>query len=147
MTTYSGNCHCGLVKFTITLPGSIYDHNIANCNCSHCARNGSLFIYFPTKEIKYYSGEADLKGYSASFGFKVVEHMFCPQCGSSTGWKCIEPRIDNFPGVEAVNVRMLNNVDIEKLKLGPFDGRTKIGGEYELGKWYEKIQEKVEKEV
>ncbi|KAF9069186.1 Mss4-like protein [Rhodocollybia butyracea] len=103
MTTYSGNCHCGLIKFTVTLPGSIYDQVIANCNCSLCARNGSLYIYFQKKEeVKYFSGEADLKSYNADLGSnkRYLEHMFCPQCGSYTGWKCLEPPFELLPGVE-----------------------------------------------
>ncbi|KAF9072379.1 Mss4-like protein [Rhodocollybia butyracea] len=139
MKTYSGNCHCGLVKYTINLEGPIEEQNVTSCNCSHCSRNGSLYIFVPKKEMKYFSGETDLKGYS--FGDKNAQHKFCPQCGSSTSWHGIKPEF--LPGIEGVNIRMLNDVDISKLKLVPFDGRTKVGGEYEVGKWYEEKEERV----
>ncbi|KAF9069194.1 Mss4-like protein [Rhodocollybia butyracea] len=137
MTTYSGNCHCGLVKYTITLPGSIYEQDITSCNCSLCVRYGSLFVYFPKKEAKYFSGEGDLKKYSASFGSKLAHHRFCPQCGSYMGWQSVEPEASAFlPGVEGVNVRMLNDIDIAKLKIKPLNGLTGFGGDYEVGKWH-----------
>ncbi|KAF9069195.1 Mss4-like protein [Rhodocollybia butyracea] len=138
MTTYSGNCHCGLIKYTITLPGSIYEQTITSCNCSWCARQAALFIYFPKKEAKYFSGEDDRKSYNATLDpARAFKHKFCPQCGSYMGWQSTEPQPAAFlPGFEGINVRMLNDIDFSKLKLKLEDTRSKYG-EYEVGKWYE----------
>lgn len=52
--TYKGNCHCGLIKYTVTLPEALAPEGpgqIGKCNCSICTKNGmSLLIlhkHFP----------------------------------------------------------------------------------------------------
>lgn len=42
--TYEGNCHCGLVKYTVTLPEALAPEGagqIGRCNCSICTKNGT----------------------------------------------------------------------------------------------------------
>jgi hypothetical protein len=31
--TWNGSCHCGNVRFTLNLPGSLYDQDTTSCNC------------------------------------------------------------------------------------------------------------------
>jgi hypothetical protein len=45
--TYEGNCHCGNIKYTVTLPEALAPEGtgkIMRCNCSICTRNG-LYMY------------------------------------------------------------------------------------------------------
>ena len=51
------------------------------------------------------------------FNKNYFEHYFCPTCGTSV--------LVNADGKVGLNVRVLEGVQIEKLKLGePFDGRS-----------------------
>lgn len=38
---YSGNCHCGAIKFNAKIPELT---EVAKCNCSHCSK---VYIYSP----------------------------------------------------------------------------------------------------
>ena len=43
--TYEANCHCGNIKYTVTLPDALAPEGsgkINNCNCSICTKNGRL---------------------------------------------------------------------------------------------------------
>lgn len=42
-TTYHGNCHCGNIKYTATLPDALAPEGsgkINRCNCSICTKAG-----------------------------------------------------------------------------------------------------------
>ena len=42
--TYDANCHCGLIKYTVTLDEPLAPEgngDICNCNCSICTKNGT----------------------------------------------------------------------------------------------------------
>ncbi|KIK55659.1 hypothetical protein GYMLUDRAFT_834213 [Collybiopsis luxurians FD-317 M1] len=83
--------------------------------------------------MRYFSGEKDLQGYS--FGTKRAVHQFCPKCGSSIGSYSLDPEI--FPGIKAINVRMLNGIDLSKLEIITAVNGRAVGPEYEVGKWHE----------
>ena len=43
--TYRANCHCGLIKFTVTLDEALAPEgkgDIGHCNCSICTKNGTF---------------------------------------------------------------------------------------------------------
>lgn len=80
-TTYHGNCHCGLIMFTVTLPNPLNQSLITSCNCSICTRNGYLIVATKTENITWYAGEALLRTYR--FGNRNRVHKFCHQCGTS----------------------------------------------------------------
>jgi hypothetical protein len=46
--TYSGNCHCGLIKFTVKLLEALAPAGtgkINSCNCSICTKNGTIISF------------------------------------------------------------------------------------------------------
>jgi hypothetical protein len=80
LTPYPANCHCGAVKFTVRVP-SLINHEVNNCNCSICDRNGYLLLYPEREEVTFHSGFDTLSSYL--FATKQKPHKFCPICGSS----------------------------------------------------------------
>ncbi|PYI09130.1 hypothetical protein BO78DRAFT_337797 [Aspergillus sclerotiicarbonarius CBS 121057] len=121
-SVHKANCHCGAVRFTVTLSPPLHEYPVMNCNCSICSRNGYLLVYPNTKDFTLEKGEEVLKDHR--FNSRQVRHRFCGQCGSS----CFVQLPDPAPFV-CVNVRMFEEIDLDKLKLRKEDGRS-WKGEY-----------------
>ena len=113
MATHTGSCHCGKVRYTVE--GEIGD--VLECNCSHCSRKGFLLWFVPRATLKI-EGKPALTSYF--FNKHVIEHTFCPTCGTQPfGYG------KGRDGAEtaAINVRCLEDVDLASVKRVPFDGR------------------------
>lgn len=56
--TYSGSCHCGANTFTVPISPPLEDPEttVLNCNCSICAKNGSLLVFVPAASINWIKG-------------------------------------------------------------------------------------------
>ena len=115
MRKHSGSCHCGTVRCEVEAD---IDEAIA-CNCSICEKRGALLTFVGLPQFKLLSGEDALTDYQ--FNKKVVHHLFCSKCGVAPFARGVGPG-----GAEmiAVNVRCLDDVDIEALKIKPFDGKS-----------------------
>jgi hypothetical protein len=101
----NGSCHCGAVKFTITLA-----HGFASarrCTCSICRMRGAVAVTSTPGEFRITEGEDKLATYR--FNTMSAEHHFCTVCGIYTHHK----RRSN-PGQLGVNVACLEGVS-------PFD--------------------------
>ena len=111
--TYEGSCHCGAVKFEVTMAPP--DEAFAG-NCSICSRMGWLLAFVPAESFRMISGEDALRDYQ--FGKQNIHHVFCTTCGIrsfSRGKKQTgEPTF-------AVNLRCLKGFDATKLPVQTFD--------------------------
>ena len=110
----SGGCHCGHVRYEVTTDlGKVID-----CNCSICEKAGYLLTFVPTSAFKLVSGAEHLKDYQ--FNKKVIHHVFCDTCGTHSFARGAAP-----DGTEmiAINVRCLDNIDLNALTPTPFDGK------------------------
>ncbi|WP_313920131.1 GFA family protein [Tahibacter sp.] len=113
--TYEGSCHCGAVKFTVE--GEI-DGAMA-CNCSMCQRKGSLLWFVPRDALTVQAGEADLATYT--FNRHAIQHRFCPTCGIHPFGEGTDPKGNRMA---AINIRCLENVDLEAVPVQHVDGRS-----------------------
>ena len=111
--TYQGGCHCGRVRFRVTADLS----SVTECNCSMCTKKGILHIIVPRDQFELESGKDDLTLYTFNTG--VAQHMFCKHCGMHPFYV---PRSD--PDKVDVNVRCLDDIDIDALPLKRFDGKN-----------------------
>ena len=109
--TYRGACHCGRVAFEVR--GHV--EQVIDCNCSLCRRRGALWYAATESDLRILAGEPDLALYQ--FNTMTAKHYFCRHCGIHP---FIRPRLD--PTRWAVNVRCLDGVDLESLRVRPFDG-------------------------
>ena len=115
MRKYTGGCHCGRVRFAVETELK----PVITCNCSICAKRGSLFTFvMPGAVEPVAGGDEDLTPYE--FNNHVITHMFCPVCGILPYAKGTRP---DGQKMVAINVRALEGVDLDALEMTPFDGR------------------------
>ena len=112
--TYRGGCHCGNVRFDVTIDLT----QVVDCNCSICAKRGALWAFAPADDFALRAGDDDLTDYQ--FNKKILHHLFCRNCGVGSFSRGKSP---DGKEMVAVNVRCLDEVDITALKPAPFDGR------------------------
>lgn len=101
----TGQCHCGAVRFEVTLSDGF--NSIRRCNCSYCRMRGAVVVMAEMGGVKILDGEDVLTTYR--FHTKTAQHFFCSVCGIYTHH---QRRSD--PNLHAVNVACLNGVS-------PFD--------------------------
>ena len=89
------------------------------CNCSMCQRKGSLLWFLPRTALKLTTPPEKLSTYL--FNKHVIQHRFCPTCGIHPFGEGVAP---NGETMAAVNVRCLEGVDVEALKVKHFNGRA-----------------------
>lgn len=111
--TYRGGCHCGRVRFEVQTELN----RVSECNCSICGRKGYLHHMVPPDRFRLIQGEADLATYQ--FGTMRALHQFCRHCGVAAFYR---PRAN--PANYMINVRCLEDVDVESLERVAFDGRS-----------------------
>jgi hypothetical protein len=105
---WTGTCHCGAVRFTVTLVDGL--DNPRRCNCSLCRMRGAVVVSARVGDLTIESGADALHLYR--FNTMQAEHYFCSRCGIYTHHK----RRSN-PNQLGVNVACLAGVS-------PFDFET-----------------------
>ncbi len=113
---YKGSCHCG--NITVKVEGELMD--AMACNCSMCSRKGSLLWFVPRDNVKVTTkNEAEAGSYT--FNKHVIKHRFCKTCGIHPYGEGVDPKGNRMA---AINVRCLDAVDLDALKITHFDGRA-----------------------
>lgn len=113
--TYAGGCHCGNVRYEVKAAL----REVIACNCSICSKTGTLLILVPAEQFELVSGGDVLSDYQ--FGKKQIHHLFCPRCGIRSFSRGAGPEGRE---VYAVNVRCLDEVDLDTLEIRHFDGKS-----------------------
>ena len=114
MTTHTGGCHCGKVRFEVDAPAEI---SATECNCSICGKAGYLHLFVTREEFRLLRGGDALTTYTFNTG--AAKHHFCRHCGIKSFYV---PR--SHPDGVSVNVRCLDEATIERVDVTPFDGRN-----------------------
>lgn len=112
---YQGSCHCGQIAFEVE--GDIPE--VMSCNCSMCQRKGTLMWFVPRDSIKLLTPPENMSTYT--FNKHVIQHRFCSTCGIHPFGEAPAP--DGQP-MAAINVRCLEGIDVEALKVKHYDGRN-----------------------
>ena len=108
--TLDGSCHCGTVKFTVTLTEG--PASARRCTCSICRMRGAVAVTSTPADFRLTQGENKLATYR--FNTRTAEHHFCSVCGIYTHHK----RRSN-PKQLGVNAACLKGVS-------PFDFRELV---------------------
>ncbi len=117
-TTYTGGCHCGAVRFEVSMPRP---ETLYACNCSLCGRMGWLLAFVPGSDFKLLSGEDALRDYQ--FAKRHIHHLFCGECGVRSFGHGRNKTDDGE--TYSVNVRCLDDNDsLLELPVHQFDGRS-----------------------
>jgi hypothetical protein len=103
--TLDGACHCGAVRFSVTLTEGFA--SARRCTCSLCRMRGAIAVTSTPADFSLTRGQDKLATYR--FNSETAEHHFCSICGIYTHHK----RRSN-PDQIGVNVACLAGVS-------PFD--------------------------
>jgi hypothetical protein len=114
--TYSGGCQCGKVRYEVQMEIG----EVIACNCSRCARLGTLLAFAPETQFKLLSGAADLTRFE--FNRHLIQHQFCATCGVQSFAIGTHPKTG--AKMAAINVRCVDGVDVETLKVKKVDGKS-----------------------
>lgn len=101
----AGQCHCGTVRFDVTLIDGF--QSIRRCTCSYCRMRGAVMAMAAADGVQIRQGMDVLTSYRFHTG--TAQHFFCSRCGIYTHH---QRRSDST--LYAVNVACLNGVS-------PFD--------------------------
>ncbi|MDH4872866.1 GFA family protein [Pseudomonas sp. BN515] len=112
---YRGSCHCGKIAFEVE--GTL--EQVMECNCSLCSRRGYLLWFVPREQLKLATPLSDLSTYR--FNRMHIAHHFCANCGCAPFGEATDPKGKD---VAAVNVRCLEDVPLDGLKVVKVDGRS-----------------------
>jgi hypothetical protein len=112
---YTGGCHCGKVRYEVQ---ANLGQTMA-CNCSICSKSGTILTFVGADQFKLLSGEDALADYQ--FNKKHIHHRFCSTCGVRTFGDGTAP---DGGSMYAVNVRCLDDVDVDALTPQKFDGKS-----------------------
>ena len=112
---YKGSCHCKKISYEVE--GDILE--VIECNCSICTKRGYLLWFIPREKL-HLRTPADIILSTYTFNTHRIKHHFCSTCG------CAPFGEGEMKGVAmaAVNVRCLDNVDLDQVKRVPFNGRS-----------------------
>lgn len=108
-----GGCHCRAIRFRVR---SDFEKALI-CNCSICQMKGFIHLIVEAKDFELLSGKDHLGDYRFNTG--TARHLFCQKCGISSYYI---PR--SHPDGVDVNLRCLDNVNLESIQLETFDGRA-----------------------
>jgi hypothetical protein len=114
--TYEGGCHCGAVRFRVTLE----KQEALECNCSICTQKGFLHLIVTADKFTLLQGEDALTTYQ--FNTETAKHLFCKHCGIHSFYR---PR--SHPDGFSVNLRCLDGLDghlLSQFQIIPFDGKN-----------------------
>lgn len=125
--TYDLHCHCGAVKYKITVSPPLYEEDAQDkerwtaveCNCSHCERTGAINVHPFSKDVEFTKGEENLVEYRSAA--KENPHFNCKFCGCFLVTDLTTIMEKN--GMEkrmAVNVRSKSKLILSSLQLISF---------------------------
>jgi hypothetical protein len=112
--TYTGSCHCGAVRYEVTMAPP---EKAVACNCSMCSRMGWLLAFVPEESFRLLAGQENLSDYQ--FAKKHIHHVFCRTCGVRSFSRGAGK---DGKTMFAVNLRCVAGVEPTSLTVHPFDG-------------------------
>jgi hypothetical protein len=111
-----GTCHCGAVRFEVTIePGA----RITRCNCTICRRTAVTGTIVKPAAWRLLSGDGNLQSYE--WGGRIGTRFFCKTCGIH----CFAPgHLDQLGGdYVSVNLNCFDDLELDEAKVLHWDGR------------------------
>jgi hypothetical protein len=112
---YLGGCQCGKVRYEVQADIG----KVIACNCSRCAKLGSLLAAAAAEDFKLTAGEGNMTTFK--FNKHVVNHPFCNTCGIQSFASGKGP---GGKDMVMINVRCLDGVDPSQFEVMSYDGRS-----------------------
>jgi len=113
---YEGGCHCGAVRFAVTLD---LTKPVTRCNCTICTKVAQTGGLTKPEAFELLAGEDSLSSYE--WRTRQAKRYFCKHCGVH----CYGAgHLDALGGdFVSICVNTLDDVDVGTLKLLYWDGR------------------------
>ncbi len=109
--TAQATCHCGLIRIQVAeAPAQVTD-----CNCSICRRYGTLWAYYPLKDVTISEGRPTQV---YMWGDQVLRFHRCPDCGCVTHWSSTDPARDRM----GINANLLDPGVLAAAKIHHYSG-------------------------
>jgi hypothetical protein len=89
------------------------------CNCSMCQRRGSILWFVPRQAMTLLTPLENAQVYE--FNRHVIRHHFCKTCGILPFAFGVDPKGNEMA---AINLRCVEGLDLDKVSLQHFDGRS-----------------------
>jgi hypothetical protein len=112
---YQGSCHCGQVTFK----GRGTIDSALSCNCSMCARKGSLLWFVPRSDFELQTSEDAAATYT--FNTHTIKHRFCKNCGIAPFGYGVHPEGFEMAGI---NLRCIEDLDLASISVQYHDGKS-----------------------
>lgn len=112
---YTGSCHCGNIKFEMDTELT----SALACNCSICSRKATLLTFVPAAQFTLLTPDENITTYT--FNKHVIKHKFCAICGVQCFGEGTDPKGN---AVKAVNIRCLDNIDLDAIPVHHYDGKA-----------------------
>jgi len=112
---FTGSCHCGNIAYEVDgdLTGAMA------CNCSICSRKGTLLWFVPESQFTLLTPREKITTYT--FNKHIIKHQFCGVCGVQPFGEGKDPQGN---AVIAVNIRCLENIDLDAVPVIHYDGKS-----------------------
>jgi len=117
MQTHNGSCHCGAVRYSVEID---LDAPAITCNCSMCGRSGAILQFVTPDKFTLEKGQDNLTDYQ--FNKHVIHHVFCRVCGIKSFARGVAR---DGSATAAINTRCLDDIDLARLNVTPFDGKSR----------------------
>jgi hypothetical protein len=111
---WNGACHCGAVRFRVTLKDGL--RGARRCTCSICRMRGAVALSAELDGLEILAGADALTLYQ--FNTRTAMHYFCSKCGIYTHHK--RRSNPNQYGVNAACLEGLSPFDFEEVPV--YDG-------------------------
>lgn len=112
---HHGSCHCGAVRFEVTLDAL----RGSQCNCSICTKLGAFNTIVKPAAFRLVAGEDALSSYT--FRTEMARRYFCSRCGVAMfGRGHLEVLGGDFV---SVSLRALDDIDLLDAECVYWDGR------------------------
>ena len=118
--TYPAGCHCGYIRFEVTLSPPFPEYKILECGCSICRRAGYLLVYPKKDEVKWI-GDSKARCAVYQFNTKQKDQLFCPRCGVSIGIDFRDVR-DGY----GISARTIDGLDLRTMNYEIGDGLNRV---------------------
>jgi hypothetical protein len=121
LKTYQGSCHCGRVKFQVSL--DLAD-GTSKCNCTNCWKKRAWTARVKPENFRAIAGEQELSGHKPSA--EDGHGGFCKHCGVQL-YNWVEVSEWNDTRYVSVSVAALDDLDPAELAGAPVtycDGRA-----------------------
>ena len=128
--TLDGSCHCGQVRFTVTLTEGFA--SARRCSCSICRMRGAVAVTSTPEHFNLMTGAEQLATYR--FNTRTAEHHFCRNCGIYTHHRRrsnqgqLGINVACLAGVSPFDFRQVVVFDGQRHPADDREGRTHVAG-------------------